>query len=43
MPCKHYDNLKMEIIVEVIGKEKNQLCLQVIEVPQEACKKCKNT
>lgn len=32
----------MDMAVEITGKEKNQFCLQVIEVPQEACKKCKN-
>lgn len=32
----------MEMAVEITGKEKNQFCLQVTEVLQEACKKCKN-
>lgn len=44
MHCKYCDNLKMETAVEIIGeKEKNQFWLQVIVVPQEVCKKCKNS
>lgn len=42
IPCKHCDNLKMDMAVEITGKDKNQFCPQVIEVLQEACKKCKN-